>query len=150
MKPYSLDLRQKIVTAYDRGGISQRQLAKQFSVTKSFIQKLFKQRRETGSIAPKVRTKQTPPKLNADHQAILAELVETNNDATQAELREQLHARTDILVGITTVHNTLKKLGLTLKKNTASKRERNGAGSKKTSQLLGNGSDDIGKKSDFH
>ena len=120
MKPYSLDLRQKIVTAYDRGGISQRQLAQQFSVTKSFIQKLFKQRRETGSIAPKVRTKQTPPKLNADHQAILAELVETNNDATLAELREQLHARTEVLVGITTVHNTLKKLGLTLKKNTTS------------------------------
>ncbi|MEO1378563.1 MAG: IS630 family transposase, partial [Cyanobacteria bacterium J06635_10] len=61
-KAYSLDLRQKIVDAYDRGGISQRGLAKHFGVAKSFIEKLLKQHRETGSIAPKVREQQTPPK----------------------------------------------------------------------------------------
>ncbi|MEM9155398.1 MAG: helix-turn-helix domain-containing protein, partial [Cyanobacteria bacterium P01_F01_bin.33] len=80
MKPYSLDLRQKIVDAYDRGGISQRQLARQFNVATSFVQKLLKQRRETGSIAPKVRTEQTPPKLNAQHRALLRELLEAQND----------------------------------------------------------------------
>ena len=63
-KAYSLDLRQKIVDAYDRGGISQRRLAKQFGVATSFVEKLLKQRRETGSIAPKAREEQTPPKLN--------------------------------------------------------------------------------------
>jgi len=115
-KAYSLDLRQKIVAAYDRGDISQRQLAQQFSVAKSFIQKLLKQRRETGSLAPKVRAKQTPPKLQDRHRAVLAELVETNNDATLAELRDCLHERTGVWVGITTIHTTLKKMELTLKK----------------------------------
>ncbi|MEO1510410.1 MAG: IS630 family transposase, partial [Cyanobacteria bacterium J06633_23] len=61
-KAYSLDLRQKIVDAYDRGDISQRGLANQFGVAKSFVQKLLKQRRETNSIAPKVREQQTQPK----------------------------------------------------------------------------------------
>lgn len=52
MKAYSLDLRQKIVDTYLEGGISQRQLAKRFKVALSFIEKLLKQYRENGSIAP--------------------------------------------------------------------------------------------------
>ena len=115
-KAYSLDLRQKIVDAYDRGDISQRRLAKQFGVATSFVEKLLKQRRETGSLAPKVREEQTPPKLNDQHRAVLAELVESRNDATLAELRELLYERTQVRVGITTIHNTLKKMDLTLKK----------------------------------
>ena len=115
-KAYSLDLRQKIVDAYDRGDISQRRLAKQFGVATSFVEKLLKQRRESGSIAPKVRVEQTPSKLSGQHRAILAELVECNNDATLAELRELLHERTGVSVSITTLHTTLQKMGLTLKK----------------------------------
>lgn len=116
-KAYSLDLRQKIVDAYDRGSISQRGLAKHFGVAKSFIEKLLKQHRETGSIAPKVREQQTPPKLNEAHRAVLAELVEANNDATLAELSDQVYEHTGIRVGTTTMHNTLKKMGLSVKKN---------------------------------
>lgn len=116
-KAYSLDLRQKIVDAYDRGGISQRGLATQFGVAKSFVEKLLNQRRETGSIAPKVRENQTPPKLNAAHRAVLAELVEAKNDATLAELCDQVYDQTGIRVGTTTMHNTLKQMELTVKKN---------------------------------
>nr|MCC5636399.1 helix-turn-helix domain-containing protein [Nostoc sp. CHAB 5844] len=60
MKAYSLDFRQKIFDTYLLGGISQRQLAKRFGVSLSFVEKLLKQYRETESVAPKVRTKQTP------------------------------------------------------------------------------------------
>lgn len=116
-KAYSLDLRQKIIDAYTGGGISQRGLAKQFGVAKSFIQKLLKQYRETGSIAPKVRVEQTPPKLNDEHRVILAEIVEANNDATLAELSDQVYDRTGIRVGTTTMHTTLKRMGLSVKKN---------------------------------
>jgi len=119
-KAYSIDLRQKIVDAYDRGSISQRKLAKQFGVAKSFVQKILKQRRETNSIAPKVRLNQTPPKLKEEHRVILAELVEANNDATLAELCEQILKKTGIRVGTTTMHNTLKKLEITVKKNSLS------------------------------
>ncbi len=41
--------------------ISQRQLAKRSRVAKNFVQKILKQRRETGSIAPKVRTQGSSP-----------------------------------------------------------------------------------------
>ena len=122
-KPYSLDLRQKIVDAYDRGDISQRGLAKQFGVAKSFVQKLLKQRRDTDSIAPKVRAQQTQPKLNAEHRAVLADLVEVSNDATLEELCDQVHQQTGVRVGTTTMHNTLKKMELTVKKNVLPRRQ---------------------------
>ncbi|MEM8604518.1 MAG: helix-turn-helix domain-containing protein, partial [Cyanobacteria bacterium P01_H01_bin.121] len=46
MRPYSIDLRQKIVDRYAEGNISIRKLAQQFNVASSFIQKLIKQYRE--------------------------------------------------------------------------------------------------------
>jgi transposase len=116
MKPYSLDLRQKIVTRYDAGGISQRQLAKQFGVALSFIQKLLKQRREVGNIAPKVRQTQTPSKLNTEHLIVLSEIVESNNDAILEELQQLLLERTGILISRSTMARLLIKLNLTRKK----------------------------------
>lgn len=50
-KAYSLDFRQKIFDTYLSGGISQRQLAKRFCVSLSFVEKLLKQYKETENIA---------------------------------------------------------------------------------------------------
>ncbi|WP_371265282.1 IS630 transposase-related protein [Pleurocapsa sp. PCC 7327] len=96
MKAYSLDLRPKIIDVYHQGNISQRQLAKQFGVALSSIEKLLKQDRQTGQIAPKVRIKQTPTKLNPEQLKVLQELVNSNKDATLEELRHQLVATTGV------------------------------------------------------
>ena len=117
MRPYSLDLRQKIVDTYLDGGISQRKLANRFCVAPSFVQKLLKQHRETGSIAPKLRTKQTPTKLNQEQLALLQALVEEKNDATLEELRSQLHQATGVLIGRSTVDRMLRKLNFTRNAN---------------------------------
>jgi len=124
MKAYSLDLRRKIVDTYAQGNISQRQLAKQFRVALSFIEKLLKQHRETGSIAPKLRTVQTPTKLNPEQLIVLKQILEANNDATLAELRYELQQQTGVLIGRSTVDRMLQKLNLTVKKNTVRHRER--------------------------
>ena len=123
MKAYSLDLREKIVATHAQGGRSQRQLAQQFGVALSFIEKLLKQQRETGSLAPKVRTQQTPTKLNDEQLQVLAQLVEVQNDATLDELRFQLEQKTGVLIGRSTVDRMLTRLKLTVKKNTASDRK---------------------------
>ncbi|NQE38564.1 hypothetical protein E5S67_06349 [Microcoleus sp. IPMA8] len=116
MRAYSLDLRQKIVDAYAEGNLSQRQLPKQFRVALSFVQKLFKQQPQTGSIAPKQRTQQTPTKLNAQQLAVLGQLVEDNNDATLAELCHLLEQKTQVRIGRSTLDRMLRKLNTTLKK----------------------------------
>ena len=124
MKAYSLDLRQKIVDTYAEGSTSQRQLAKQFRVALSFIEKLLKQQRETGTIAPKQRIEQTPTKLNAEQLRVLEQIVEENNDATLEELREQLEEKTGVVIARSTVDRMLSKLNLSVKKNPSPQRKR--------------------------
>lgn len=60
MKPYSLDLRRRIVDTYTAGGISQHQLADRFCVNLSFVSRLLKRYRTTNSLAPKVRSLTNP------------------------------------------------------------------------------------------
>ena len=126
MRPYSLDLRQKVVETYEAGGISQRQLATNFRVTASFVQGLLKQKRELGTIAPKVRTQQTPTKLNAEQLDVLRQLVEAQPDATLAEYQEGLQQKTGVLIGIATASRMIRlKLKLTVKKKSLSDQKRN-------------------------
>uniref|UniRef100_B8HXD4 Transposase n=1 Tax=Cyanothece sp. (strain PCC 7425 / ATCC 29141) TaxID=395961 RepID=B8HXD4_CYAP4 len=120
MKPYSIDLRQKIVDVFVEGQTSQRQIALQFRVAYSFVRKLIKQYRETGAIAPKQRTEQTPTKLSVEQLETLKTLVESNNDATLAELCDLLEEQVGVRIGVSTMFRMLEKLNLTLKKNTAS------------------------------
>ena len=66
MKAYSLDFRQKIMAVHYEGKTSQRQLAQRFNVALSFVEKLIKQEKETGSIAPKGHGGGAKQKLRAD------------------------------------------------------------------------------------
>jgi transposase len=125
MQPYSLDIRQRIVDTYAEGNTSQRQLAKRFRVAPSFVQKILKQYRQTGSLEPKQRLKQTPTKLNSAQLDILKNLVKANNDATLAELCDLIEQETNIRLGVSTMFRMLEKQNLALKKNTSSERKRN-------------------------
>ena len=67
-------------------------------------------------MAPKIRTQQTPSKLNDKHLAILDRIVEEHNDATLEELRDLLVAEIGFEVSRSTVDRALSKLGMTIKK----------------------------------
>ena len=53
MKPYSLDLRRRVLGAWQRGEGSQRQLASRFAVHLTFVRNLLRLYRQTGSIEPR-------------------------------------------------------------------------------------------------
>ena len=75
MKPYSLDLRQKIIETYEQEAISQRNLAKRFRVALSFIYKLLKLYREKGTFEPKSHGGGQSMKLSPENIIVLGELV---------------------------------------------------------------------------
>jgi len=52
MRPYSIDFREKVVKAYERGDISIRKLAARFDVSKAFVQRLLKQKKLLGHVQP--------------------------------------------------------------------------------------------------
>src|SRR3954453_21207970 len=53
MKPYSLDLRRRVLGAWQRGEGSQRQLASRFSVHLTFVRNLLRLYRQSDSIEPR-------------------------------------------------------------------------------------------------
>jgi transposase len=86
MKTYSMDLRQRVVTACDRGDATREQIAARFSVSVSWIRDLMKRRRETGSIAPRPHGGGRAPAFTGGAVERLREAVRADNDATLAEL----------------------------------------------------------------
>jgi transposase len=120
MRPYSLDLRERIVAAIDRGEHSLRQIAHLFSVNLSFLVRLLQRRRATGSVRPKPHGGGPTPKLDADAVGRLLALVREQPDATLTELRDRL----GIPCHIATLARVLRKHGITRKKKTLHAQER--------------------------
>ena len=115
MSAYSMDLRLRIVEAYENGEGSYQTLAHRFKVDKSTVYRYLKRHRERGSVAPTVPTKKGPdPVLNPN---IVRQLWQELPDATEQELVEALMDRASVRVHRSTVGRMLKKLGLTRKKS---------------------------------
>lgn len=52
MRPYSMDLRERVVAVCDAREGTREQIAKRFGISTSWIRRMLQRRRETGSIAP--------------------------------------------------------------------------------------------------
>jgi transposase len=52
MKAFSIDLRQRILDAYDAGEGTRQEIADRYSVSLAMVKKLLVQRKATGSIEP--------------------------------------------------------------------------------------------------
>jgi transposase len=124
MRPYSNDLREKIIQAYQNGEGSLRGIAKRFLVSLNFVWLLLLRFRETGSVDPKPHAGGHPPVMTQECLAILQELVERENDATLLELREQFRQKTGVRISRETIARALRKLRLTRKKKTFHATER--------------------------
>ena len=116
MKSYPVEFRQKILDCYYNEPISQRQLAKRFCVTLSFVQKLLKQYRETGDVRPKTYRCGRHLKLTPEQMIVLGTLIEENNDATLAQLSKLFLERTGIVLSVATVARIAERLRITRKK----------------------------------
>jgi transposase len=90
MKPYSLDLRERVVSAVDHKEGSLRQIANRFRIGLSTLTRWLSRRRQTGSLAPKPHAGGQPPVVDATQAEELRELVRQQPDATLDELNQRL------------------------------------------------------------
>lgn len=121
---YSQDLRERVLRAIDQGGKA-KQVAELFKVSVSYIYKALTRRAVSGETTARPQRSRQDFKLAALHTAIVAE-VRHRPDATLDELRQWLRETHGALVSLGTMHNTLARLGLTLKKSRAGRRSRTG------------------------
>src|SRR6516164_463259 len=87
MKPYSTDLRQRVLQDCD-AGLPTKAVAGKYKVSDSFVRKLKRRRRLTGSAAP-ATPGHPPPGWAADADRIRA-AVAGQPDLTLEELRDRL------------------------------------------------------------
>lgn len=115
MKPYSIDLREKIVQAYRAGNTSVRKVAERFAVSRSFVQKLLKQHQEQGHLQPGKQGGAMKAVLSGCEQQ-LTQMVEQYPDATLPEYCEYWGETYNQWVSPSTMCRALQNAHLTRKK----------------------------------
>ncbi|WP_448265936.1 IS630 transposase-related protein [Nostoc sp. DSM 114159] len=70
MKPYSVDLREKMISVYEAGNTSIRKVAERFKVNKNTVQDLVNRKREKRTLEPSVATGGKPSQLSGYSQQI--------------------------------------------------------------------------------
>ncbi len=114
--PYSQDLRDRVLRAYDRG-MKTRQVAETFHVSRSWARRVKQRRRETGETTHR---RMGSPGVTIVDREQLASLVRQQPDATLTELRTLLGVR----CALSTLCQALKQMGFSFKKKRSMRRNR--------------------------
>jgi transposase len=123
-KPYSLDLRERVV-GFVEDGQSRRAAAARFRVSVSFVVNLMKAVRTGGSFAPKPSGGRRHAKLEP-HRAFLLAQVAEKADITMPELAGALAAASGEKADPASLSRWLIRAGYRFKKNSAGERTRSG------------------------
>ena len=115
MAPYSMDLRERVVRAWDASGDAN-EVAATFAVSRAWVHRLVQRRRETGSIAPRKQTKFHRRVLEGREERLSA-LVAARPDAMLTQLRDALQTS----AGLATVAGA-QSVGSHRQKNRARRR----------------------------
>jgi transposase len=146
MKTLSLDLRERILAAYDSEQGSREEIGQRFRVSTGMVKKLLQQRRQRGDIAPQHHRSGRKPMLLEWHRQRLRRLIEQKPDITLTEMRSAL----ELGCSLPAIHYVLVELGLTYKKRLSMRANRtvptspgpgkSGSGGKPASILPGSSS----------
>lgn len=110
---YSQDLRDRVLAADE---LSAREAAERFEVSPSYVVKVRQRRDRDGQLTPGPQRSWTARKLAPQHAAIAGHVRE-HPEATLAELCRWLLSEFGVSASLSTMWNTLRRLGLTLKKS---------------------------------
>lgn len=124
MKAYSIDLRKRVLAAWQAGEGTQKALAARFRVTDRWIRKLIRQYEQEGHIRPKQQGGYKQPALDASARAKLKQKVEHEPDLGLEQLKQWAKDELGIVCSIMAVDRALKKEKLTFKKNAQGRRTR--------------------------
>lgn len=139
MRTISLDLRERILAAYDKNEATREEVAERFCVSLGLVKKLLQQRRRLGDVRPQHHRSGRRPGLVALQQHQLRALVKQKPDLTLKELR----AATGLACSLPAIHYVLARMGLTYKKRRSAPVNRTGRTSSGRDGV-GNGSKPVG------
>ena len=112
VKTLSLDLRERVLAAYDQKEGTRQEVAGRFRVSLGMVKKLLQQRRRIGEVRAQHHRSGRKPRIVASHHHQLRALLDKKPDLTLKELR----TATGLICTLPAIHYALAKLGLTYKK----------------------------------
>jgi transposase len=112
MRTLSLDLRERILSSYDKEEGTREEIADRYRVSLGMVKKLLQQRRDTGEIGARHHRSGRKPMILATHQRQMRSLLAKKPDLTLKELR----AAVALECSLPAIHYALGKMGLTDKK----------------------------------
>ena len=114
MKPISIDLRERILAAYDAGEGTRQQVADRFKVSLGLVKKLLAQRKNLGTIEPQYQNVGRKPAFDDENLKQLDKFLQKHADATLAEIQE--HFSGNISCSLQAIANAIKRLDWRYKK----------------------------------
>ncbi len=116
MKPYSDDLRGKIINVWQKQEDSPTNIAKRFDVDRATVYRYIKQYKATGSSMRRRRPKNHNTKLDLPVDFFLEKQIKKKPEITLEELRNKVDKKFGVSVTIMTISRHLRKIKLTRKK----------------------------------
>jgi transposase len=121
-RPYSDDLRERVITAV-AGGCSRRAAAERFAVSAASAVRWVAHHEDTGSVGPERRKGKSRSPLEA-HASWLLDLIDKEPDLTLAEIVHRLLQDRRMSTTDSSVDRFFQRHGLSFKKNSARSRTR--------------------------
>src|SRR5947207_2705141 len=115
MKPYSMDLRERVRAALHAGALTQPEIAAKYDIRLRTVENWVRQLRETSSIAPKAR-RHGPTRTLAGCEPIIRKVVQMQPDITLSELCVRVTTETNVQGSPSMMCRELQHLNLPRKK----------------------------------
>src|SRR5690606_37934660 len=114
--PHPIELRERVVRAYERGGESILVVAARFGVAPAALQRWLRRNREADTVAPRERGGGNPSPIDV---TLLTSLVVALRDATTYELTAAYNRRVERSgrVHCSSIQRALRRAGYVFKKN---------------------------------
>jgi transposase len=112
MKTLSLDLRERVLAAYDTGDGTREDVAARFRVSLGMVKKLLQQRKQTGDLRPRHRFSGRKPLIMEAHRQQMRQFLGKRPDMTLSELRGAV----GLSCTLPAIHYALAGMNLTYKK----------------------------------
>ena len=121
-RPLAKEIREAIVSAYERDAGTIPEVAAMFDINPRTVSKYLRIHRETGDLTPKPKSGR-PAILNNKNLGIIKSIIMSNSDGTLQEYCDAFKKKTEIKVTIVTMHNACEKLNLNRKKRVTTRKK---------------------------
>ena len=108
-KPYSMDLRERVVCAVEEGGLSRHQAASRFGIGVSTAINWVRRFRETGSVAPGQMGGHKPKKIRGEHRTWLLARTQEKDFTLRGLVAEFADRGLSGRIGVSTAINWVRR-----------------------------------------